>query len=117
MNDRGYLGNPLLKGAGVEMSFTPEQVTEWIKCAEDPIYFIENYVKIVTLDEGLKLMKLYDYQKEIVLSLVSNRFTISSICRQAGKCVEKDTKYTVRNKRTGEVYEITAEEFHRKNMR
>ena len=85
MNDRGYLGNPLLKGAGVELSFTPEQVSEWLKCAEDPIYFIENYVKIVTLDDGLKLMKLYDYQKEIVLSLVDNRFTISSICRQAGK--------------------------------
>lgn len=85
MNDRGYLGNPLLKGAGVELSFTPDQVSEWLKCAEDPIYFIENYVKIVTLDDGLKLMKLYDYQKEIVLSLVDNRFTISSICRQAGK--------------------------------
>ena len=116
MNDRGYLGNPLLKGAGVELSFNPDQVTEWIKCADDPIYFIENYVKIVTLDEGLKLMQLFEYQKDIVRSLWLNRFSLGILPRQSGKCVEKDTKYTVRNKRTGEVYEITAEEFHRKNM-
>ena len=115
MTDRGYLGNPLLKGAGVEMSFTPDQVTEWIKCADDPIYFIENYVKIVTLDEGLKLMTLFEYQKDIVRSLWQNRFSLGILPRQSGKCVEKDTKFTVRNKRTGEVYEITAEEFHRKS--
>ena len=117
MNDRGYLGNPLLKGAGVELSFTPDQVTEWIKCAEDPIYFIENYVKIVTLDDGLKLMELYEFQKDIVRSLWKNRKTVGVCARQMGKCVEKGAKYTVRNKRTGEVYELTAEEFHRKNMR
>ena len=117
MNDRGYLGNPLLKGAGVELSFTPDQVSEWLKCAEDPIYFIENYVKIVTLDDGLKLMELYEFQKDIVRSLWKNRKTVGVCARQMGKCVEKDTKYTVRNKMTGEVYELTAEEFHRKNMR
>ena len=85
MNDRGYLGNPLLKGVGVELSFTPEQVAEWLKCAEDPIYFIENYVKIVTLDDGLKLMKLFEYQKDIVRSLWLNRFSIGSLPRQCGK--------------------------------
>lgn len=117
MIDRGYLGNPLLKGAGVPISFTPDQVTEWIKCADDPIYFIENYVKIVTLDEGLKLMELYEFQKDIVRSLWKNRKTVGVCARQMGKCHHKDTKYTIRNKRTGEVYEITAEEFHETRKR
>ena len=85
MNDRGYLGNPLLKGAGVELSFTPEQVAEWLKCAEDPIYFIENYVKIVTLDDGLKLMELFEFQKDIVRSLWKNRKTVGVCARQMGK--------------------------------
>ena len=85
MNDRGYLGNPLLKGAGVELSFTPDQVAEWLKCAEDPIYFIENYVKIVTLDEGLKLMELFEFQKDIVRSLWKNRKTVGVCARQMGK--------------------------------
>lgn len=117
MNDRGYLGNPLLKGAGVELSFTPDQVSEWLKCAEDPIYFIENYVKIVTLDDGLKLMELFEFQKDIVRSLWKNRKTVGVCARQMGKCHHKDTKYTIRNKRTGEVYEITAEEFHETRKR
>lgn len=85
MIDRGYLGNPLLKGAGVPIHFTPDQVSEWLKCADDPIYFIENYVKIVTLDDGLKLMELFEYQKDIVRSLWLNRFSIGSLPRQCGK--------------------------------
>lgn len=85
MIDRGYLGNPLLKGAGVPIHFTPDQVSEWLKCADDPIYFIENYVKIVTLDDGLKLMTLFEYQKDIVRSLWQNRFSLGILPRQSGK--------------------------------
>ena len=85
MIDRGYLGNPLLKGAGVPIHFTPDQVSEWLKCADDPIYFIENYVKIVTLDDGLKLMTLYEFQKDIIRSLWLNRKTVGVCARQMGK--------------------------------
>lgn len=77
------------------MSFTPDQVTEWIKCAEDPIYFIENYVKIVTLDEGLKLMELYEFQKDIVRSLWKNRKTVGVCARQMGKCFVKTTELNI----------------------
>lgn len=107
-----YNGNPNLKAAGVAIEWEPGNVAEWMKCQADPIYFIENYVKIVTLDHGVQLMKLFEYQKEIVNSLWKNRKTAAVICRQAGKCVSSDTKYRVRNKTTGEIYELTAEEFH-----
>jgi hypothetical protein len=33
----GYLGNARLKKAGVEISYTEEQVLEIAKCAEDPV--------------------------------------------------------------------------------
>ena len=48
----GYLGNPNLKAAGVEIQFSEEQVKEYIKCSNDPVYFIEKYIKVVSLDEG-----------------------------------------------------------------
>jgi hypothetical protein len=80
-----YLGNPLLKGSNVSIQFTKEQLEEYIKCSEDPIYFAENYMKIVTVDEGLVQIKLYDFQKEMMRSVYDNRFTICKIPRQSGK--------------------------------
>ena len=37
-----------------------------MKCAEDPVYFAENYIKIVHVDHGLVPMDMYEYQKEII---------------------------------------------------
>jgi hypothetical protein len=81
----GYLGNPNLKPAGVGIEFTKEQVQEYLKCSQDPIYFIKNYVRIVSLDEGLVPFKLYDYQEEIVDIVHNNRFSIAKLPRQSGK--------------------------------
>ena len=49
-----YLGNPNLKKANTSIEFTQEQVEEFIKCKQNPVYFTKNYVKIVTLDAGLQ---------------------------------------------------------------
>jgi len=81
----GYLGNANLKPAGVGIEFTKEQVQEYLKCSQDPIYFIKNYVKIVSLDEGLVPFKLYDYQEDIVDKVHNNRFCIAKLPRQSGK--------------------------------
>ena len=48
-----YMGNPLLKGEYVKQEFTKEQLEEYIKCSEDPVHFIENYIKVVTIDHGI----------------------------------------------------------------
>jgi hypothetical protein len=80
-----YLGNPNLQRAGVKRSFTKEQVEEWLRCANDPIYFIENYMTIINLDEGEVKFKLRDYQKEMITSMVGNRFTLLATARQVGK--------------------------------
>ena len=80
-----YLGNPNLKKAGTELQFTKEQVEEWIKCKNDPLYFALNYIQIINLDEGLVPFDLYDFQKEILMDFHENRFNIAKLPRQTGK--------------------------------
>jgi len=84
-DSKSYLGNPNLKGPGVKIEFTKEQVEEYVKCANDPIYFTKNYVKIVTLDKGLVPFELYDYQKDIISKIHDNRYVIAKLPRQSGK--------------------------------
>jgi len=82
---RFYKGNPNLKGPGVDFIFTKEQIEERIRCAQDPIYFIERYMKIVHVDRGLVPFDLYPFQKELLTSYIDNRFTIAKLPRQVGK--------------------------------
>lgn len=80
-----YLGNPNLKRANVETEFTQEQINEWVKCANDPQYFIQNYVKIVNVDKGFVPFEPYDFQKDIIDKVQDNRFVICKMPRQSGK--------------------------------
>ena len=59
-----YLGNPNLKKANVsQLKFTKKQIAEVLKCSEDPVYFIKNYIKIVSLDKGLIPFNMYHFQE------------------------------------------------------
>ena len=80
-----YKGNPNLKSSGQEIAFTEAQLKEFVKCGKNPIYFIENYVKVVSIDEGLVPFKLYPFQKEMIGTFHNNRFTICKLPRQSGK--------------------------------
>tara|TARA_A100001515_G_scaffold121035_1_gene104144 strand:- start:95 stop:1726 length:1632 start_codon:yes stop_codon:yes gene_type:complete len=80
-----YLANPNLKRAHVPIGFTSEQVEEVIKCSQDVVYFIKNYVKIINLDEGLVPFNMYPFQEDMANTISDNRFTVIKTCRQAGK--------------------------------
>ena len=80
-----YLGNPNLKRANVPINFTEDQIQEYLKCKGDPVYFAKNYIKIVSLDEGLVPFSLYDFQEEMVNTFHANRFNIAKLPRQTGK--------------------------------
>ena len=80
-----YLGNPNLKKAGTPIQFTKKQIDEWIKCKNDPIYFAMNYIKIISLDEGLVPFEMYDFQKKILSDFHETRFNIAKLPRQTGK--------------------------------
>jgi len=82
-----YLGNPNLKPIDYAISYTMEQVKEILKCSGDPIYFIENYCHIVSLDKGLIKFKLYECQKEKVETILFNRKVILMEGRQQGKTI------------------------------
>ena len=85
--EQSYHGNPNLKPIGYQHDFTKEEFEEFVKCEQDPIYFIENYCQIVTLDKGLQPFKLYDCQKKKVDFIMNNRKTILMEGRQQGKTV------------------------------
>ena len=80
-----YYGNPNLKRSNVEVNFTEEQVKEYMKCQEDPIYFIQNYIQIVHVDRGLVPFDLYDFQEDMIKTFHDNRFVICKMPRQSGK--------------------------------
>jgi len=84
-SDQIYLGNPLLKKANVPHDWTKEEIQEYLKCKEDPVYFALNYVKIVQVDEGLIPFRMYDFQKDLVNKFHNNRFNIAKLPRQTGK--------------------------------
>jgi hypothetical protein len=100
MSDQVYLGNPNLKKANVPVEFTQEQILEFIKCKNDPVYFAKNYIKIVSLDHGEIPFKMYPFQEKLINNFHENRFNICRMPRQTGKsttCVSYLLHYAVFN--------------------
>jgi hypothetical protein len=87
MTDSVYLGNPLLKKANTQIEFTEAQVIEFLKCKDNPVYFAENYIKIVNVDEGLVPFNMYPFQRKLIQNFHNHRFNICKMPRQVGKSV------------------------------
>lgn len=113
LEQRSYRGNSNIKMSGVETEWTPELIREYQKCMNDPIYFIENYMKVLSLDEGMVSFKMYDYQRKLIDHYNNNRFSITLACRQSGKCPQFDAFINVRNKKTGEICRIKIGDFYK----
>ena len=92
IDSKGYKGNINLKRINQEIDWTPELVQEYVKCSEDPVYFIETHMKIINVNEGLVNFNLYDYQKQMIRGFQDNRFNIITTARQAVKALPLDTK-------------------------
>jgi hypothetical protein len=100
MADNIYLGNPNLKKANTQIQYTEEQIIEFLKCKEDPVYFAKNYIKIVTLDHGLQPFRMYPFQEKLISNFHEHRFNICKMPRQTGKsttCVSYLLHYAVFN--------------------
>ena len=80
-----YLGNPNLKKANTQQSFTEEHVKEFLKCKNDPVYFTEKHIRIVNVDEGLVHFNMYKFQKKLLKNFHKHRFNICKMPRQTGK--------------------------------
>jgi len=82
---QNYKNNPRLKRVGQEIPFEREQIEEYIKCKNDVVYFLNNYFQIVTIDKGKQIIKLWDYQEDIINLVHQNRNTIVLSARQISK--------------------------------
>lgn len=82
-----YLGNNLVKRDGVSHEFTKHEISEYVKCVKDPIYFASNYIKVIAPSRGLVSYKPYQYQKKIIKQMRDNRFNIILASRQSGKSI------------------------------
>ena len=80
-----YLGNPLLKAAHIQQDWTEEQVGQYVRCQQDPLYFVTNFIKIVSVDEGLIEFGVRDYQEDMINRFHNERFVICKMARQSGK--------------------------------
>ena len=87
MTEDAYLGNRLLKPTNVPHQFTKHEVQEYVKCQNDIIYFLKNYVQVIHVDKGLVPFDLYDYQEDLINIIHSNRYVIVKSARQSGKSV------------------------------
>ena len=85
MTINSYLGNPLLKSLNTPQNYSKEEIEEYIKCRDDPIYFITNYMTIVNVDEGLMKFELWPFQRDLINILCKERFSIVKCPRQSGK--------------------------------
>ncbi len=95
-----YLSNPNLKRANTTIEWTEEQIIEFLRCKEDPVYFARNYIKIVSLDEGLIPFNMFPFQEKLVQRFHEHRFNICKMPRQTGKsttCVSYLLHYAVFN--------------------
>lgn len=83
----GYNGNPKLRRAFTQIAMSQHEVDEYVKCMNDPIYFIKNYVKIVALGRGIISFDMYPFQEDMVNTFINERFVICKIPRQSGKSI------------------------------
>ena len=84
-SDHVYLGNPNLKKANTPINFTKKQISEYLKCKDDPVYFTEKFIKIINLDEGLVPFDMYPFQRKLIHNFHNGRFNICKMPRQSGK--------------------------------
>ena len=78
----------LIKKPNTKESFTETQLREVIKCADPltgPAYFLENYFYIQHPTKGRMRYSPFDYQKRLVDTYHSYRYSISLMPRQTGK--------------------------------
>lgn len=80
-----YNNNLNLKSVGVPVEYAEQQLNEYIKCKNDPIYFIRNYCKIISLDLGLIDFQLFDYQERFLTTIHKENRVVSMQPRQSGK--------------------------------
>jgi hypothetical protein len=76
----------IVKKPNLEENFSKKNFLDLVECVQDPIYFIENFVRIQHPMKGAVQFKLFDYQKDMISAFHNNKNTVVLTGRQLGKC-------------------------------
>lgn len=112
-------GNEALPSPGSQENVSREEfmrrMLELKRCKEDPIYFADHYYTIISLSGGEQIIRMYEKQKNLLNFLVDNDRVCLLASRQTGKSFSGESTIKVRNKKTGEIIEIAADDFYKMN--
>lgn len=93
INGEPYFGgNPFYEGdidyraADIIYEYSEEELKEIAKCATDIIYFANTHCESMT-DDGVRKIKLRDYQEKALKTYQQNRWVVFLASRQIGKTV------------------------------
>jgi len=78
--------------------YSERQLLELISCFDNPLYFMENFMKVQHPIKGSMPFEPYDFQKKLIYAFHKNRFVVGCTARQLGKCSTFDTLITVDGK-------------------
>lgn len=81
-----YFSDPNYRAADIVYEYSEEELIEIAKCAQDVVYFANNYCSAMT-DEGIRKITLRPYQEKVLRSFQENRFNVFLASRQIGKTV------------------------------
>jgi len=81
-----YEGDIDFKGADLVYEYTDYELSELVKCANDIVYFANNYAVSMT-DEGIRRITLRPYQEDLLRHYQHNRWSVVLASRQIGKTV------------------------------
>lgn len=90
-----FNGDKTLRGKDEVVRYSKQNIEEIIKCQEDILYFAEHYFHIITLDEGKRLISLWEFQKKILKCLVEVPDNKKNVCLCASRQIGKSTMISV----------------------
>jgi len=79
------MSKKLIKQAFERVVYTDKEIDDLKKCAQDPVYMMENFMKVLHPVKGEVNFKLYEYQKRMVNAYQNHTRTVSLTGRQLGK--------------------------------
>jgi hypothetical protein len=108
-----YQGNENILRKDALFKWTDDMKAELRLCVKSILHFAESHFYIIT-EDGKKKIELYKYQKNLLKAFKNERFNVVLSSRQSGKCLASNTLIKIKNKKTGEIEEITIGEFYNK---
>jgi len=81
-----YMGDIYFRNGNINFKYTTEEQDEIVRCASDVLYFSNKYCHAMT-DEGVRKIKLRDYQQDMLKDFQDNRYVIMLASRQIGKTI------------------------------